>query len=151
MAGQSTINNTFTTESFPEFDLTSFTHTNENSGGEPPTEDHQHFLLQQTFVFDGEKDAFQTFVDNGGVASSGPGDTFNLVFHGFNPADGSHNFIDHENNHVVDHSLLDAIQQPQADLTNLQQAAVDTVSTHDAGLQPDLHAANVQASAFHLV
>jgi hypothetical protein len=152
MAGQSTINNTFTTESFPDFDLTSFTHTNENSGGVPPTEDHQHFLFQQTFVINtsGEKDVFQTFFDNGGVASSGPGDTFNLVFHAF-PADGFHNFIDHENNHVVDHSLLDAIQQPQADLTNLQQAAADTVSAHDAGLQPDLHAANVQATAFHLV
>jgi hypothetical protein len=64
--------------------------------------------------------------------------------------------IDHENNHVVDHSLqentntlLDAVQQSQADLANLQHAAADTVSTHDAGSLPDVHAAN--ASAFHLV
>ena len=50
--------------------------------------------------------------------------------------------------------LLDAIQHPQAELANLQHAAADTVSTHDAhdtGVLPDVHASILNANPFHLV
>ena len=154
MAGQSTVINNFETVDFPNvlFDETISLHTNEKTG------DHPHVLFQDQSVItaSGERVDISTLFDNS--FASGPGLTFNAVTHLF-PVEG---FQDREtlhfNNHAADHSLqentntlLGATQQPQADLTNLQQAAADTVSTHDAGLQPDLHAANVQASAFHLV
>jgi hypothetical protein len=51
--------------------------------------------------------------------------------------------------------LLDAVQHPQLEeLANLQHAAAETVSMHDAhdtGMLPDVHALNLHASAFHLV
>jgi hypothetical protein len=136
MAGQSTVSNTFETLDFGDF--TASFHANEKTG------DHPHVLFQDSFVFtaSGERTSIDTVFDNS--FGAGPGLTFNSVDHDFLTKETSH-----FNNHVD--TLLDAIQQPQADLANLQQAAADTVSTHDAGLQPDLHAANVQASAFHLV
>jgi hypothetical protein len=163
MAGQNTITNFFTTDFIPDFpDLAILNHTNENTGVSvvvPPNPgDHQHVTVQFTdlMISTGEVLARGTYFDNGGVTASGPGLTFNEVAVIF-PVEGQTRDVFHFNNHLVDHSvqentntLLDAIQQPQADLTNLQHAAADTVSTHDAGLQPDLHAANVHASAFHL-
>jgi ELWxxDGT repeat protein len=49
-------------------------------------------------------------------------------------------------------ALHNVVQQSQADLANLQQSAAEATITHDAlGLvMPDVHAANVHASAFHL-
>ena len=145
MAGQSSVSNTHDTFDIDIFTLS--THTNEKTG------DHQHFLLQltDTITASGETSLHETQFDNG--------HTFNDVIHVFPvPELPDLREIIHFNNHAADHSLqentntlLDAVQQPQADLANLQQAAADTVSTHDVGLQPDLHAANVQASAFHLV
>lgn len=77
----------------------------------------------------GETSLHETQFDNGL--------TFNDVIHVFPvPELPDLRETSHFNNHVVDHSLqentntlLDAIQQPQADLTNLQQAAADTVNT----------------------
>jgi hypothetical protein len=135
MAGQSNVSNTF-----DSFDFEGFTysiHTNENTGGlgvPPNPGDHQHVTAQLTVTTaSGETALHQSYFDNGGAAASnggtipaGPGLAYNDLIHLF-PVEGQPNDIIHFN------------------------AAADTAGTHDAGLQPDLHAAILQAGALHPV
>jgi hypothetical protein len=78
---------------------------------------------------------------------AGPNDAFNFGHMG-------DTFGLAPNQNTVDNlNMLHVVQSPQAEIANLQQAAVAAVSTQDAlGMVtlPDVHAANLHASAFHL-
>jgi probable HAF family extracellular repeat protein len=130
------------------------THAFLDSGGTYTTIDPPGSILSEAFGFNAKGDVVGLYQDSSNInhgflasPSAGPNNTPKVGL-------GVDTFVFAPNSGHDTNTMLDAIQHPQAELANLQHAAAETVSTHEAHdtiTLPDVHAANLHANAFRLV